>query len=115
VTHEIAAGIYDKCVGRQQRCNVFEKPQTLVATCNQARSWRIEEARCAFNLGYQCRDTSLARGAFGPTQGCVRLLHSQTPDCDSRDDELVKRPRCGRKKTRVKVGKHTLRLIEVPD
>jgi hypothetical protein len=55
------------------------------------------------------------RGALRPSQRLARFSCLQSSHCDSRNHQLVESPRCGREKTRIKVGEHLLSRRELTD
>jgi predicted dithiol-disulfide oxidoreductase (DUF899 family) len=87
----------------------------LLATCNQARGRRIQDAQCAFNLCHQRGNTSVVCGSFSPSKRGTGLFCTQPPHRDSRNHQLVKGPRRGREDTGIEVGEPVLRLVQLPD
>src|ERR1700743_1439438 len=53
------------------------------------------------------------RGTFGSSQRSASFLRSQAAHCNSRNHKLMESPGCRRKKTRIEISKHFLRLVEV--
>jgi hypothetical protein len=72
VTHDMTASVYDECSGGQQRFNLLEYEESLLAAPNEARGGRAENQRCAFHLRRQRRDTSVACGARGSSERRAR-------------------------------------------
>ena len=61
VTHDMTARVHDERLRRQQRFDLLEQEESLLATRNQARRGRVQDEGCAFDLRRQRRDA--ARGA----------------------------------------------------
>ena len=57
---------------RQQRFNLIKQERPLLATRNQARRRRVQNAGRAFNLRRQCRDTCVPGGAVRSRQRSAR-------------------------------------------
>jgi hypothetical protein len=55
------------------------------------------------------------RGVLGPGQRGARLFRPNAPHRDSCNHELVSSPQGGRDGRRIKIGEHTLSLIQSPD
>ena len=115
VTHDMAARVHDERPRRQQRFNILEQEESLVATRNQARRGRVQDEGCAFDLRRQRRDICGARGALGPSERRARRLRPKASHRDPRNDQLVGGPRRGREGRRVELGERKLGLVEAPD
>ena len=74
VTHDMTARVHDECFRRQQRFDVLEQEESLPATRNQARSGRVQDEVCTFDLRRQRRDACVARCALGPSERSARRL-----------------------------------------
>ena len=59
VTHDMTARVHDERLRRQQRFDLLEQEEALLATRNQARRGRVQHERCAFDLRRQRRDACL--------------------------------------------------------
>jgi hypothetical protein len=64
----MTASVHDECFRRQQRFDFFEQEESLLATRNQARSGRVQDEDCAFDLRLQRRDTCVERCPVGPSE-----------------------------------------------
>ena len=115
VTHDMTAGVHDECLRRQQRFDLLEQEESLLATRNQARRGRVQDEGRAFDLRRQRRDTCVARGALGPSERRARRLRPQAPHRDARDDQLVGGSQCGRERRGIEGGERTLGLVEAAD
>src|ERR1700688_3198274 len=113
--HGMAARIRYECVRRQQRFDIFEQNESLLATRNKARGRSIQNSRCAFYLRCQCRDTCFACGMLGPCQRTTCLFGPEAPHGDPSKHEFVGSPRRRREETWIEVSELKLRLIEAPD
>ena len=111
----MTARVHDECVRRQQRFDLLEQEESLLATRNQARSGRVQDEECAFDLRRQRRDPCVARGALGASERSARRLRPEAPDRDPRDHQLVGGPRRGREGRGVELGERTLGLVDAPD
>ena len=111
----MTARVHDERFRRQQRFDLFEQEESLLATRNQARRGRVQDEECAFDLRRQRRDTCVARGALGPSERSARRLRPEAPNRDPRDHQLVGGTRRGRQRRRVELGERTLGLVEAPD
>jgi hypothetical protein len=111
----MAARVHDERARRQQRFNLFEQQEPLLAVLNQARRRLVQGEGCTFHLGRQRRYTCSARGALGSRERSARLLRLEASHRDPRDNQLVSGPRCGRERRRVKFGELILGLVEAPD
>ena len=115
VTHDITARVHDERLRRQQRFDLLQQKGAFLAARDQARRWRVQDDGCAFDLRGQRRDTCVARGMRGPGERGARRLRPEAPHRDSRNDQLVGGPRRGRERRGVKLGEHTLCLVEAAD
>src|SRR5713101_2870010 len=115
VTHDMTARVDDERFRSQQRFDLFEQEESLLATRNQARRGRVQDAGCAFDLRRQRRDACVARGALGPSERSARRLRPEAPHRDPRDHQLVGGRRRGREGRGVELGERTLGLVEAPD
>ena len=68
----MTASVHDECFRRQQRFDLLEQEWSLLAIRNQARSGRVQDEECAFDLRGQRRDTCVARCALGPGERRAR-------------------------------------------
>ena len=82
---------------------------------DQARRRRVQNARRAFDLRRQRRNTRLARGVLGPSERGARRLRPEAPHRDAGDHQLVSRPQRGREGRGVELGQRALGLVEPPD
>ena len=115
VTHDMTARVHDERVRRQQRFDLLQQEESLLATRNQARSGRVQDEECAFDLSRQRRDTCVARCALGPSERRARRLRPEAPHRDPRDYQLVDGSRRGREGRGVELGERTLGLVDAPD
>ncbi len=115
VTHNIAARVHDERFRRQQRFDLLEQEKSLLATRNQARSGRVQDEGCAFDLRRQRRDTCVSRCVLSPSERSARLFRPKATHRDPRDHQLVGGPRRGWEGRGVELGERTLGLVEAPD
>src|SRR3989449_7941685 len=115
VTHGVTARVHDECARRQQRFDLLEQEEPLLAPRNQARGRRGQDEECAFDLGRQRRDARVVRRALGPSERRARRLRPEAPQRDPRDHQLVAGPRRGRKGCGVERGEGTLGFVDAPD
>jgi hypothetical protein len=111
----MTARVHNERFRCQQRFDLFEEEESLLATRNQARRWRIKDGGCAFDLRRQCRDACVARGSLGPSQRSSRRFRPEASHRDPRSHQLVGDPRRGREGRRVELGERTLSLVDAPD
>ncbi len=115
VTHDMTARVHDERLRRQQRFDLLEQEESLLATRNQPRRGRVQHEGCAFDLRRQRRDTCVARGARGPSERSARRLRPQASHRDPRNDQLVGGPRRRREGRGVELGERALGLVEAAD
>jgi hypothetical protein len=111
----MTARVHDQRVRRQHRLDLLEPEKPLLAARDQARRGRLQDEKCALDLGRQRGDTGVPRGALGPSERRSRRLRPQAPHGDPRDHKLVDGPRRGREGRRVQCGERTLGLVDAPD
>ncbi len=111
----MTARVHDECFRRQQRFDLLEQEESLLATRNQARSGRVQDEACAFDLSRQRRDTCVARCTLGPSERGARRLRPEAPHRDPCNHQLVSGPRRGREGRGVELGERTLGLVDAPD
>src|SRR3989442_1075928 len=90
---------HDERPRRQQRFNLLEQEESLLATRNQARRGRVQDEGRAFDFRRQRRDTCMARGALGPSERSARRLRPEASHRDPRNDQLVGGPRRRRERS----------------
>ena len=115
VTHDITARVHDECLRRQQRFDILEQEEPLLATRDQARRGRVQHEGCAFDLRRQRRDICVARGALGPSESSARRLRPKASHRDPRNHQLVGGPQRGREGRGVELGERTLGLVKAAD
>ncbi len=107
--------VHDERSGRQERFDLIEPEQPLLATRNQTRGRRVQHVGRAFDLRRQRRDVRFARRPFGPSQRSARRFCPQPPHGNSRNDELVGGPGGGWKLVGVDLDQRALGLVQAAD
>ena len=115
VTHDITAGVHDQRARRQQRFDLLEQEEPLLAARDEARSGGVQDEECAFDLGRQRGESGVPRCALRPSQRGARRLCPEAPQRDPGDQQLVNDFRRGREGRGVELGERTLRLVDPPD
>jgi len=115
VTHGMAARVHDERPRRQQRRDVIEQEQALLAAHNQPRRRRVQRAGCALDLRRECGDGGVVRGTRGPGQRSARRFRPEASHRDPRNNQLVGGPRRGRKGFGIESRERMLGIVESPD
>jgi len=113
--HDVAAGVDNECVRCQQRLNLFEPKQSLSVARDQSCGGRLERVRRAVDLGHQCGNPRLARGARGLIERGSGRLRTNTPHRYASSDQAVSGPRRRRQRIGIKPLERTLGLIKLSD
>ena len=98
----------------EERLDVPEEEESLLATRDPSRRGRIQHERSAFDFGLQCRD---ARMACCERRAIERRARGLSPDAshrDSSDHQLVGGPRCSGKERGVEIGERALGRVHMP-
>src|SRR5438105_7353695 len=115
VTHGIAALVHDERVGTEQRFDLLEPEEPLLAVRDQTRRGSVQDEEGAFDLRRQRWNARVARGALGPGQRSTRRLRPEAPHRDPGNDEFVGDPRPRREGRGVEPGERTLGLLAAAD
>ena len=115
VTHDMTARVHDECLCRQQRFDLLEQEESLLPTRDQARSGRVQDEACAFDLRRQGWDTCVTRRPLGSTESSARRPRPDAPNRDPRDHQLVGCTQRRRERRGVEPGEHALGLVDAPD
>ena len=115
VAHDMTARIDDERLRREQRFDLVEQQQPLLAARDQARRRRVQDARGAFDFRRQRRDARLARGASGARERGARRLAcaGAASRCPRRSAHA--RPATRRERRGVELGEHALGLVDASD
>ena len=89
LAHEIAAGVDDKRVRREQRLYFLQQERALLAARDQPRRRRVEDSEGLFDLRRECRNARPARGFLGAGERCLCCLGADTSHGNPGDRELM--------------------------
>ncbi len=89
LAHEIAAGIDDKRLRREQRLDLLQQKWTLHAARDQSRRWQVEDVQRLCDFRGERRNACPARGFLGVPEGRACCPGADTPHGNTGDRELV--------------------------
>ena len=114
--HDIAAGVDDQRLRRQQRLDLVEQQRTLFAACDQPRRGRCRARERPVSTSAISAGMRAPRAASSARASASRAAFVlQAPHGDAGDQQLVDGLRSGRQGCRIDLRQRLLGLVELAD
>jgi hypothetical protein len=115
IAHDVSARVHDQRPRGQQRLDLVEQEQPLLATRDPARRGRAQDEGRTFDLRRQRGDVRLVRGVLDPRERGTRRLGIEAPNGQTRHNQLMGGSQRRRQGPGVELGERTLGLVEAPE